>query len=389
MKLTKWAQASRTIGLIALAGAVSPAALAGIPGWYGGFNVGQSTSHINDARVSDQFLGAGITTNSIERNDQELGYKVYGGYQFGRLLALEGGYFALGEFNSTATTTPPGTFSTEVKFKGVNIDILPIIPITESFSAFGRVGLNYAEARGLLSGTGAVVVPQAKAKQRDTNYKFGVGLEYDFTKHLGVRAEMERYRVDDISGNRESIDLASLGLIYRFGIKPPPPVVIVAAPQPVAPPPPAVVAPPPPPPPPPVLPQPVVTKTSFAADSFFEFNQSYVKPTGKLALDEFVANLRGTSFDVITVTGHTDRIGTHAYNMALSARRADAVKNYLVESAGIPPERITAVGTNGSNPITKPGDCPNSMPRKELHACLQPDRRVEVEVTASKVELKP
>lgn len=98
----------------------------------------------------------------------------------------------------------------------------------------------------------------------------------------------------------------------------------------------------------------------------------------------FAADLRGANFDVITVTGHTDRIGSHAYNMKLSTRRAEAVKSYLAQSAGIPAGRIAARGTDGSDPVTKPGECKGKKATKALIACLQPDRRVEVEVSGTR-----
>ena len=84
------------------------------------------------------------------------------------------------------------------------------------------------------------------------------------------------------------------------------------------------------------------------------------------------------------MTGHTDRIGSHAYNLKLSARRAQAVSSYLVESAGIATGKISATGVDGANPVTKPGDCVGSKPTVKLIACLQPDRRVDVEVAGTK-----
>lgn len=88
-------------------------------------------------------------------------------------------------------------------------------------------------------------------------------------------------------------------------------------------------------------------------------------------------------YDAVAVTGHTDRIGSQAYNLKLSARRADAVKAYLVES-GIPAGAVAAKGVNGADPVTKPEDCKGNKPTAKLIACLQPDRRVEVEVTGTR-----
>ena len=123
---------------------------------------------------------------------------------------------------------------------------------------------------------------------------------------------------------------------------------------------------------------------TFSADSLFDFDKANVKPAGKQHLDKLAADLRGANFNVITVTGHTDRIGSHAYNMNLSTRRAEAVKAYLVESAGIPAGKIAARGTDGSDPVTKPGECKGKKATKALIACLQPDRRVEVEVSGTR-----
>ena len=99
----------------------------------------------------------------------------------------------------------------------------------------------------------------------------------------------------------------------------PEPVAAAPAPEPVV-----VAAPPPP---PPVATPPAPKKVTFSADSLFVFGKADVAPAGKQKLDQLAADLRAVDFDVIKVTGHTDRIGSHKYNMDLSTRRAEAVKN--------------------------------------------------------------
>ena len=123
---------------------------------------------------------------------------------------------------------------------------------------------------------------------------------------------------------------------------------------------------------------------TFSADSLFDFDKSVVLPAGKQELDKFASDLRNVSFDVIAVTGHTDRIGAHAYNLRLSARRAEAVSAYLVQSGGIAAGKISARGGDGANPVTKPSECPGKKATKALIACLQPDRRVEIEVNGTR-----
>jgi OOP family OmpA-OmpF porin len=85
----------------------------------------------------------------------------------------------------------------------------------------------------------------------------------------------------------------------------------------------------------------------------------------------------------VLVSGHTDRIGTDAYNQKLSERRSDAVRDYLV-SKGVPKDKVETVGLGEKQPVT--GNNCQQKNQKELIACLQPDRRVEVEVKGESVK---
>ena len=377
----KLAKASGTLSLAAIALMASPLVSAAGPGWYGGANIGQSRASIDDERITRSLLGSGFATTTMDKDESGIGAKIFGGYQFNRHLALEGGYFSLGKFGYTASTLPAGTLSGDIRVQGLNLDVVGILPLTDKFSAFARAGVIHAQARDNFSSTGFVNRAASSPSKRDTSYKFGVGVEYAFTDRLAVRGEVERYRINDAIGNKGDIDLASVGMVYRFGVQGQRPAARAEAPEPVA-----VAAAAPLPvlvPPPPPAPAPLM-KVAFSADSLFDFNQSAVKPSGKQALDRFSTELKGAKYDVVKVTGHTDRIGKHDYNMKLSTRRAEAVKSYLAGSAGIPADRITATGVNGAHPVTKPGDCVGQKPTPKLIACLQPDRRVEVEVSGTR-----
>jgi OmpA-OmpF porin, OOP family len=144
----------------------------------------------------------------------------------------------------------------------------------------------------------------------------------------------------------------------------------------------------------PVVPAPVVAappkpkivrqNVSFSVDTMFAFDKAELRPKGKAMLDDFVKRqLSGTQYHTITVTGHTDRIGSSAYNQELSDRRADAVRDYLL-SRNVPADRITAVGKGEVQPATAAGECKGPRGVK-LIACLQPDRRVHIEMTGTKV----
>ena len=194
----KHIQPFRLLGLTAaLLLASSQGAWAQTDGWYGGVNAGRTAATIDDARINNTLRANGFTSNAIQNDDRSNGFKVFGGYQLNRNFAIEGGYFDLGKFGYTATTVPQGTLTGDIKLKGLNLDVVGLLPLSDRFSAFGRVGLNYAQARDTFRGTGAVTVRNPNPSVRDTNLKLGAGLQYAVTDALSVRGEIERYRVND------------------------------------------------------------------------------------------------------------------------------------------------------------------------------------------------
>jgi OOP family OmpA-OmpF porin len=99
-----------------------------------------------------------------------------------------------------------------------------------------------------------------------------------------------------------------------------------------------------------------------------------IQPGGRADIRTIAAKLGQSRFGHIEVRGYTDRLGSSAYNLQLSQRRADAVKALLVQQ-GIPADRINARGLGEQDPITQ---CSDYQPHDRLVACLQPDRRVEI-----------
>lgn len=128
--------------------------------------------------------------------------------------------------------------------------------------------------------------------------------------------------------------------------------------------------------------KPLPQKLSFSADALFAFDKSVLKPEGKAMLEDLVRQLNGATYDVVSATGHTDRFGSNEYNQKLSERRANAVKEYLV-SKDILASRINAEGKGETQPITKASECTGAKSAKVI-ACLQPDRRVDVEMQGTK-----
>ena len=155
-------------------------------------------------------------------------------------------------------------------------------------------------------------------------------------------------------------------IVGRDVCNPPPKPVPVAAVTPPPAPPPAVT----PKPAPPAL---VGQKMTFSADAFFDFDKSVLKPQARTKLDELVASLKDVNVDVIIAVGHTDSIGSNAYNQRLSVRRAESVKAYLV-SKNIAANRIQASGKGETAPIA---DNTSSEGRAR-------NRRVEIEVIGTR-----
>jgi OOP family OmpA-OmpF porin len=151
----------------------------------------------------------------------------------------------------------------------------------------------------------------------------------------------------------------------------------------------ALVPPPPPPPAPPPMvappmaappmapppPVPVSEKVTYAADAFFDFDKSVLKPEAKAKLDDLVSKAAAINLEVIIAVGHTDSIGTEAYNQKLSVRRAEAIKAYLVEK-GMEKNRVYTEGKGESQPVAT----------NKTAAGRAKNRRVEIEVVGTRTK---
>ena len=115
------------------------------------------------------------------------------------------------------------------------------------------------------------------------------------------------------------------------------------------------------------------SKVTYAADAFFDFDKAVLKPEGKAKLDDLVSKVKSINLEVIIAVGHTDSVGTDAYNQKLSLKRAEAVKAYLV-SKGIEKNRVYTEGKGEKQPVAD----------NKTAAGRAKNRRVEIEVVGTK-----
>ncbi|MDN3575503.1 OmpA family protein [Chitinimonas viridis] len=247
----------------------------------------------------------------------------------------------------------------------VGIDALYVMS-REDFRPFLLLGLGAEYDKAGMHG--------AEAQRTSPYINAGLGFQYGFDNQWGMQADVRRARSylggNDFSFDRASTTVLSLGLTYAFD-KPrtPAPVArMVAPPEPVMMPARVAFA------TAPEAPTPQFERYSLSSTELFEFDSAEL---GVLQpkLDE-IANALSHNQQIgeIVITGHTDRLGTAFYNQALSQRRAEAVKAYLVNRA-VAADRLLAVGRGESQPVV---DC-RQQGRTELIHCLEGNRRVVIE----------
>lgn len=228
----------------------------------------------------------------------------------------------------------------------------------------------------LLVGAGAqrdkVDNPLRSASATSPYMTAGLGFQLGLTEQWSMQADLRtvrgRLRHDEAFGfDRSNNNYLTIGFNYAFN-KPAPP------PPPPPPSPPKAAEPPPPPPPLPPPPPARFEKITLAATELFGFD-SAVLTLPQPRLDDIAAALQAdpTVTDV-DIKGFTDRLGRENYNLKLSQRRADAVRDYLA-GKGIDGSRLKAHGMGEANPVVVCHD----KKRADLIKCLEPNRRVEVE----------
>lgn len=312
--------------------------------FYAGAKAGWASFHDGLNQFEDQANSEGTLRNSVT-------YGVFGGYQITDNFAVEAGY---DDFGRAKLRYKGETFSKHTNH-GAHLSLKASYPVLDGLDVYGRVGA-------------ALIRSDYKNKRKESGYEhehslkvspvFAGGLEYNLPSlpELALRVEYQWVQgVGRLEENGHRVDYTpnigsvSAGLSYRFGQGAP-----AVAPK-------------------------VVSKTfALSSDVTFAFGKSNLRPEAQSTLDGIYGEIAQLKSANVAVAGYTDRIGSEAFNLKLSQRRAETVANYLV-SKGVSQNAISATGYGEANPVTGV-KCDSVKGRKALIACLADDRRVEIAV---------
>ena len=311
--------------------------------WYLGAGIGKSRANIDQQQIAQDLQNAGFVVNDVRRDRRDDSYKLYAGYQLFPYLAVEGGFFDLGTFNFQADTLPISLYTGETAIKGVNLDVVGTLPLSEQLSALAKLGVTYNDSDTRFSSNGLVGVNNFSSSTHHSSYQYGIGLAYQFTQALALRLEAERYRIDDLVGHKGDIDVMTLGVTYRYGTaeyRDAP----TAAPQPAMEPQSSIepqqsyVA------PDQVADVPITAGVIELADVHFDFDQSRLTPATEVILRKHLQKLKANPNAKVRIAGYTSKSGSESYNQRLSEQRAEAIKQFLVTEGIASPSRLTTIG---------------------------------------------
>ncbi len=210
-------------------------------------------------------------------------------------------------------------------------------------------GVALALALAAVAGAASAETPGYVSDTRDQVWRSPYGLCWKTTDWTAAKA------------------MSPCDTVQTVSAPPPAPVVAVPPPTPIA----AA----------PITPAPVIEKVALESDVLFAFDKAQLRPEGQQKLDELADRLKDAQVESILAVGHADRIGSAQYNEKLSAERAESVKQYLAQK-GIQEQRVQTQGAGQSQPVT--GDQCKGVKGSKLISCLQPDRRVEIEVRGTR-----
>ncbi|HDR1007683.1 TPA: porin OmpA [Pasteurella multocida] len=328
--------------------------------FYVGAKAGWASFHDGLNQVKDFDKAGNAGSFGFKRNS--VTYGVFGGYQITDNFAVELGYddFGRAQLRNAVAGKEAKTIAKHTNH-GAHLSLKASYPVLEGLDVYARVGAALVRSDYKLYDKEKTPSLQNYQRTHSTQVSpvFAGGLEYAFIPELALRVEYQWLnnvgKLKDAKGERvdyrPDIGSVTAGLSYRFGQS-------VYVPE-------------------------VVSKTfTLNSDVTFGFDKADLKPAAQNVLDGIYGEIAQLKSASVAVAGYTDRLGSDAYNLKLSQRRADTVANYLV-AKGVAQNAISATGHGEANPVTG-NKCDSVKGRKALIACLADDRRVEIAVKGNK-----
>jgi opacity protein-like surface antigen len=186
-------------------------------GWYAGFGFGQSRYRSVESGIDAERAALGQTSTTTSANTPTEAWKVYAGFQFNKYLGVEGGYANLNDMRATSIITAPSVrqLITEMKSDAWTLAAVGSYPVTEDFSVMAKLGAAYvlSDKATKLTGTGVTTPQSWWVRSGDDGFQpyYGVGMSYALLDNFKIRAEWERFALDDFD-----IDLMTAGFSVAF-----------------------------------------------------------------------------------------------------------------------------------------------------------------------------
>lgn len=319
-------------------------------GWY--FTAGTGVTDVPDLKIRNTV--ASVNPAKVESS---LGMAIVagGGYAFGP-FRVEGefGWRDNGLENVTTPSLGRGSGTGDIEPLSMMVNAYYDFDTGTKFTPYLGAGVGAVDLEGKIEESGTTITNMGEF---GFGYQGIAGVAYQVDSQLSIKADY-RYLATTETGLPDNAAIGPgtakmayqshsilLGFIYRFGAPPQPmPAAAVAAP-----------APPPPPPPPAPAPTPPPPSAVHSFLVFFDFDKSAITAAARQTIEQAAAAAKTQGAARINLTGHTDTVGTAEYNMALSLRRANAVKKVLVE-LGIPADEISVVGKGKTDLLVKTPD---------------------------------
>lgn len=145
----------------------------------------------------------------------DAGYRFRLGYKYSRYLSVEGEFVDFARSPGALFAAAPADFTSAFRSTGFGVDTVATMPLWRSLSFYGRLGAYHGEARNAFSAYSTSLL--ADGSSRATRWRYGLGVRYDFTKRLGIHAELERYSpLGSPLAGEPDVDSVSVGVAWRF-----------------------------------------------------------------------------------------------------------------------------------------------------------------------------